>query len=66
MPKAYADINHKNLDGFELNSTNISPKTLSSLKRKSKETNFKYRTLNLGSVKMFFTIENDELVYKFI
>lgn len=66
MPKAYADINHKNLDGFELNSTNISQKTLSSLKRKSKETNFKYRTLNLGSVKMFFTIENDELVYKFI
>lgn len=27
---------------------------------------FEYRTLNLGSYKMFFTVENNELVYKFI
>lgn len=27
---------------------------------------FKYRTLNLGSYKMFFTLENNELIYKFI
>jgi hypothetical protein len=26
----------------------------------------KYRTLDLGSYKMFFTYENNQLVYKFI
>lgn len=31
-----------------------------------KKQNFSYRTLNLGSLKMFFTIENNRLVYKFI
>ncbi len=40
-----------------LNSENNSDKT---------KTNFKYRTLNLGSYKMFFTIENQKLIYKFI
>ncbi len=27
---------------------------------------YKYRTLSLGSYKMFFKIENNELVYKFL
>lgn len=37
------------------------------LKNPGKQTrsSFNYRTLNLGSYKMFFTLENDKLVYKF-
>ena len=32
----------------------------------SRKLNHKYRTLSLGSYKMFFTVENNQLVYKFI
>lgn len=32
----------------------------------SESNNFKYRTLDIGTYKMFFTFENSELVYKFI
>ncbi len=66
MPKAYAELKIENIDGFELNSTNENVEDLKFFKSKKDSVNFKYRTLNLGSVKMFFTIENDELVYKFI
>lgn len=32
----------------------------------SKEVNFKYRTLQLGTYKMFFTYKNGNLEYSFI
>ncbi len=59
---SYLNQKHK----INLNDKKEASRSDQDLKSKVKKLNFNYRTLNLGSLKMFFTIENNELVYKFI
>jgi hypothetical protein len=51
---------------IKINSLNSTAKNSFDGKSQKTEKIFRYRTLNLGSYKLFFTVENNELIYKFI